>query len=105
MENSNQSIVDNDEVIFADEDEMIVADEPINLSPSAQDSWKILLVDDDVEIHKVTILALGDLEFEGKPVTFFNAYSGEDAKQIIRENSDIAMILLDVIMKLGELFG
>ncbi|ELS03400.1 diguanylate cyclase (GGDEF) domain-containing protein [Xenococcus sp. PCC 7305] len=99
MENSNQSIVDNDEVIFADEDEMIVADEPINLSPSAQDSWKILLVDDDVEIHKVTILALGDLEFEGKPVTFFNAYSGEDAKQIIRENSDIAMILLDVIME------
>ena len=100
MENRNQRIIDNDKVIFADEDdEVIFANELITLKHSAKDSWKILLVDDDVEIHKVTKLALGDLEFEGKSLTFFSAYSGMEAKQIIQENPDIAMVLLDVIME------
>ncbi len=43
---------------------MIFANELITLKHSVKDSWKILLVDDDVEIHKVTKPALGDLEFE-----------------------------------------
>ena len=106
MENANQRIIkddDDDEVIFASEDnEVILVNEPMTLSNSPKDSWKILLVDDDVEIHKVTKLALGDFEFEGKPLTFFSAYSGNEAKQIIQEHPDIAMILLDVIMETDD---
>lgn len=101
MEHKNQRTIDDDEVIFAneDEDEVFFAQEPITFKPNIQDCWKILLVDDDVEIHKVTKLALGDLEFEGKSLSFFSAYSGDEAKNIMQENPDIAMILLDVIME------
>ena len=101
MENRNQRIIDDDEVIFAEEDdnEVICDHEEITFQPAGKDSWKILLVDDDVEIHQVTKLALGDLEFEGKSLSFFSAYSGDEAKNIMQENPDIAMVLLDVIME------
>ncbi len=101
MENRNQRVIDDDEVVFAEEDEeeVIFANEPITIKKSVKDSWKILLVDDDIEIHKVTKLALGDLEFEGKSLSFFSAYSGNEAKNIMRKNPDIAMVLLDVIME------
>ena len=105
MENEKQRIIeDDDEIIFAneDDDELFLANDAINIKNHSQDSWKILLVDDDVEIHKVTKLALGDLEFEGKPLTFFSAYSAKEAKQIIKEYSDIAMVLLDVIMETDD---
>ena len=101
MENRNQRVIDDDELVFAEEDndEVIFANEPITIKKSVKDSWKILLVDDDIEIHKVTKLALGDLEFEGKSLSFFSAYSGNEAKDIMRKNPDIAMVLLDVIME------
>lgn len=106
MENGNQRIIkdeDDEEVIFASEDdEVVLVNEPMTLENRPKDSWKILLVDDDVEIHKVTKLALGDFEFEGKSLTFFSAYSGNEAKQIIQEHPDIAMILLDVIMETDD---
>jgi len=105
MENGNQGIIDDDdEIIFANEDhdELLLSKDEIIVKNNSQNSWKILLVDDDIEIHKVTKLALGDLEFEGKPLTFFSAYSAKEAKQIIQEHSDIAMILLDVIMETDD---
>ena len=106
MENGNQRVIkddDDDEVIFASEnDEVILVNERMTLENYPEDSWKILLVDDDVEIHKVTKLALGDFKFEGKSLTFFSAYSGNEAKQIIQEHPDIAIILLDVIMETDD---
>lgn len=63
------------------------------------ESWKILIVDDDPEVHKVTQLALKNFIFEGKSLEFINAYSGEEAKQLIAAHPDIAMILLDVVME------
>jgi hypothetical protein len=43
--------------------------------------WKILIVDDDPEVHKITKLVLQDFIFEGKPLEFISAYSGEEAKK------------------------
>ena len=83
--------IENDEVIFAEE------------SPAQEEetieSWKILLVDDEPAIHKVTQLALADLIFEGKKLTFLSAYSGAQAKALIKQHPDTAMIFLDVIME------
>ncbi len=103
--NRRRFIEDNDEVIFANEeedDEVSFANETTNLNNSLKDSWKILLVDDDVGIHQVTKLALEGLKFEGKSLTFFSAYSGTEAKQIIQANPDMAIILLDVIMETDD---
>jgi PAS domain S-box-containing protein len=64
-----------------------------------QETWKILIVDDDPQVHKVTRLALNNFKFEEKSLDFINAYSGEEAKQLIQSNPDIATILLDVVME------
>lgn len=61
--------------------------------------WKVLIVDDEEEIHVVTRLALHDFSFGGRHLEFISAYSGAEAKELIRENPDIAIILLDVVME------
>ncbi|MDZ8187973.1 MAG: ATP-binding protein [Nostoc sp. ChiSLP02] len=79
----------NDELVFAAEiDEELPAE-----------SWKILIVDDESEVHTATNIALTNFIFEQKSLAFLNAYSASQAKQIFAENSDIAIILLDVIME------
>ena len=81
---------ENEDLFFTDD-----AVEPVSIEAS----WKILIVDDDPEVHKVTQLALKNFIFEGKPLRFINAYSGGEAKQLIAAHPDIAMILLDVVME------
>lgn len=62
-------------------------------------SWKVLIVDDDPEIHAVTKLALSDLSVFDRNLEYLHAYSGAEAKQILLEHDDIALILLDVVME------
>jgi len=62
-------------------------------------AWKVLVVDDESEVHAVTELALRDVSFDGKPLSFLNAYSAAQAFGMIAEQSDIAVILLDVVME------
>lgn len=79
--------------LFAEEDE------PIAKSSQNEEVWKILLVDDEQDIHSAIRLALDNFSYEGKKIKFFDAYSGEEAQKILQENSDIALILLDVVME------
>ena len=62
-------------------------------------NWRVLIVDDEPEIHAVTTLALSDFKFSGRSLRFLHAYSAAEAKRILRDNSDIALILLDVVME------
>ncbi len=64
--------------------------------------WKVLVVDDEKEVHVVTRLALDDFSFAGRGLEFLNAYTGAEAKKIARENPDIALILLDVVMETDD---
>ena len=64
--------------------------------------WKVLIVDDEPEIHAVTKLALGDFVFQGKKLEFFSAFSGEEAKKMFIQHSDIAVVLLDVVMETDD---
>ncbi|PPS41900.1 MarR family transcriptional regulator [Chroococcidiopsis sp. TS-821] len=82
---------------FQEEEEILFADET---EPAQTESgWKILIVDDDVEVHNVTKLALSDFTFENKSLVFLSAYSAQEAKQLIQLHSDIAIIFLDVVME------
>ncbi len=91
--NQNTPLFPNEE----SEDLLFIEDDPEPLK--TQETWKILVVDDDTEVHKVTKLALKNFSFEGKSLTLINAYSASEAKQLIEFHSDIAMILLDVVME------
>ena len=67
--------------------------------PATSDKWKVLIADDEEEVHTVTRFALMDYTYKGKKLQFLNAYTGKEAVNILRENPDIALILLDVVME------
>ncbi len=87
----------NDDFLFIDDsdDEEILADATIG-------TWKVLIVDDDPEIHSVTQLALSDLIVLGRHLEYLHAYSGADACKIVAQHSDIVVVLLDVVMETDD---
>ena len=62
-------------------------------------AWKLLLIDDEPEIHEVTRLVLNNFRFEGKPLQFLSAYNVDEAKRLLQSHNDIAATLLDVVME------
>jgi len=60
--------------------------------------WKVLIVDDDEGVHEITKIILNYFKFEGQGVTLLSAYNEEDAIHMLNLHSDIAIILLDVVM-------
>ncbi len=64
-----------------------------------ESKWKILVVDDEPEVHRITRLVLNKFQFEGRGLELIEAYSGEEAKRLAKDNPDLAMILLDVVME------
>jgi response regulator RpfG family c-di-GMP phosphodiesterase len=67
--------------------------------PSDSEPWKILIVDDEEEMHGVTKLALTDFRVHGRPLAFLHAYTGRDAVRVMQDHDDVAMILMDVVME------
>ncbi|MFA7292559.1 MAG: EAL domain-containing protein [Rhodocyclaceae bacterium] len=61
--------------------------------------WRILIVDDDAEVHHATVFALRDIRIDGQPLHFVHAYSAEDALTAIATDDDIAVAVLDVVME------
>ena len=61
--------------------------------------WRILVVDDDADVHRATELALHGLSIEGEPLHFLHAYSGTEARQMLATEKDLAVVLLDVVME------
>ncbi len=62
-------------------------------------TWKIMIVDDDVAIHDITEISLQNFSYLGKQIEFIHAFSGQEAKKLIATHPDIAVILLDVVME------
>ncbi|HAT12594.1 MAG TPA: adenylate/guanylate cyclase, partial [Microcoleaceae bacterium UBA11344] len=89
-------------IFDAEDEELIFIEEDPLEEEQIESSWKVLIVDDEIEIHKITKLALQDFKFENKFINFISAYSGKEAKEIIKDNQDIALILLDVVMETEE---
>ncbi|MFZ6689577.1 hypothetical protein ACO0K0_17675 [Undibacterium sp. SXout11W] len=78
---------------FLEEDNLSFAPRT-NLHP-----WKILITDDDANVHETTLLALSGVRIHGRPLEFLHAYSAKEAKGIILQHPDLALILLDVVME------
>ncbi|MCY7295596.1 DUF3369 domain-containing protein [Alteromonas sp. a30] len=60
---------------------------------------KVLIIDDEPEVHRVTDLALKRFKFEGNSVEFLHAYSAKEAESVFEDNPDIALALVDVVME------
>ncbi len=87
---------DDDVVIFADE---AVLPEEQSWVSLPRNHWKVLIVDDDEDVHISTEFSLKSLLFLERPLLFLHAYSSAEAFKILSENPDIAVMLLDVVME------
>ncbi|MCG8532225.1 MAG: hypothetical protein MI749_16390, partial [Desulfovibrionales bacterium] len=85
-------MVVDDDLLFADEEDF----EPAVREPQR---WRILIVDDEEEVHIVTRLVLEDFTFEGRGLELLSAYSGKESLELLRDTEDIAVVLLDVVME------
>ena len=91
---SNNSInLDNEYMNFFDE-----SIDDISLEDKGK-RWKIMIIDDDHEVHSITKLVLSDFSYNNVAIEFIDAYSSNEAKELLQIHEEIAIILLDVVME------
>ncbi|MDA9399089.1 ATP-binding response regulator [Bradyrhizobium sp. CCBAU 45389] len=61
--------------------------------------WKIAVIDDDPAVHDGTRFALSDYSLNGQSLEILSAYSAAEGRKLMAAHSDIAAVLLDVIME------
>lgn len=87
-----------DDILFKEESP---EPEPAHPTYLFEDSepWKILIVDDEPDVHNVTTFMIKGAEYLGRKFEFLHAYSAAEARQVLSGHKDIAVILLDVVME------
>lgn len=86
-----------DEVLFADE-------QPKPAEVPSQEfgiraPWKVLVVDDEEQIHTVTKMVLSNFSFRDQGLEFISAHSAEEARALMTKHPDIAVAFIDVVME------
>lgn len=61
--------------------------------------WKVLVIDDDPDVHLVTRHVLSQTRIFGRPLTLIEASNASQAKEKLLRHPDVAVILLDVVME------
>lgn len=85
--------------MMGNDDQFLFSDHEEESEIEEHETWKVLIVDDDADIHKVTQFVLNDFEYLGRKLNFVNAYSAAEAKEVFVEHDDIAVVFLDVVME------
>jgi diguanylate cyclase (GGDEF)-like protein len=83
-------------------DELFLLDDDDDIKEVNSAKWNILIVDDEVAVHTITIAALKNKYFEGQKINFISAFSALEAKKIVQQENDIALALVDVVMETPE---
>jgi signal transduction histidine kinase len=103
-EKEDKDILSDTEALFAefaeDNDEPEAKDD--DNSVSEEEMWKLLIVDDEEDVHQLTRFVLDDYVYQDKKLKLISAYSAEDAKVLLEQNPNIAVILLDVVMETND---
>lgn len=84
-----------------DDDWLLEDDEPpaSGAKTGGERPWRVLVVDDDPDVHAVTRLALRNVSFKGRELELFSAHSGAEGFTVLRDTPDVALVLLDVVME------
>ena len=62
-------------------------------------TYKVIIADDDREVHAITKMMLKSFTFEGRDLTFIDTYSGKETIDALTQNPDTAVLFLDVVME------
>lgn len=101
-----------DDFLFDDDDDFLLDDDSASsalasadaaaMTSPGGDTWVVLVVDDEPEVHAVTSMVLSDIRFKGRGITMLSAHSAAEAKGIIESRPEIAVVLLDVVMETDD---
>ena len=89
------------EKLFAEE-ESRQSTSSIHVKQELEKNWKILVVDDEEDVHSVTRMALKGFTYKNMDIVFFNTYSAAETIKILDEQKDIALVFLDVVMETND---
>ena len=64
--------------------------------------WKIVIIDDEKDIHTITKMALKRFTLDDRGLCFLHAYSAEEGKKVLAEEKDVALVFLDVVMETDD---
>lgn len=64
-----------------------------------QTPWRVLVVDDDEEVHEATRYSLRRTEILGRPLQLVHTHSGTETRALLDNDRDFALVLLDVVME------
>jgi signal transduction histidine kinase len=85
---------------MADDDIVHLIDDSGGERPPEQGPrWKIAVIDDEPAVHDGTRFALSDYKLNGQGLEILSAYSAAEGRELLRNHSDVAVVLLDVIME------
>ena len=73
-----------------------------DLNARRNQPWKILVVDDEPDVRRLTELNLRGFQFGGRSLNLLEADSAKAAQAILEEHRDIAMALIDVVMETDD---
>ncbi|RTL34211.1 MAG: EAL domain-containing protein [Burkholderiales bacterium] len=70
--------------------------------PREDRHWRVMVVDDDADVHEATCLALKGLVILGRRLELLHASSAAEAGALLRRAPDVAVLLLDVVMETAD---
>ncbi|KNY29806.1 DUF3369 domain-containing protein [Pseudobacteroides cellulosolvens] len=79
-------------------DDLEILEDVVEDNSNYTTPWKIIVADDDIEVHRVTKLVLKNFKFQERGLEILSAYSEAQVKEQICQHPDTAVIFLDVIM-------
>lgn len=74
-------------------------EEEEELDNTEESTFKIMIVDDDEQVHIITQLMLKSFDYDNHKLEFVSAYSGKEAKELLKDHPDVAVVFLDVVME------
>jgi signal transduction histidine kinase/CheY-like chemotaxis protein len=84
---------------MAEDDIVQLIDDPREKPAEQGPRWRIAVIDDEPAVHDGTRLALSDYRLHGQGLEILSAYSAAEGRELMRRHSDVAVVLLDVIME------
>jgi len=85
-----------------DSNALFAPEAEIQDSAASSAVWRVLIVDDEPDVLRVTRLALEGLQVDGSPIELHACASAQEARRLLESHPDTALVILDVVMETNE---
>lgn len=86
-----------DKTNFSDNLDFLAEEEEVVIEKS-KSTYKIIVSDDDEEVHTITKLVLDDIKFEGHDLEIYSAFNEKETIELLKKHPNTAILFQDVVM-------